>query len=223
MSPRLTARVLPAAALLVLAVAACTGERAGAPDGAAAPSLDQPAEDVPPATVDDIAPAGSESVSAAGGGAGMPGPGTLRFDGFGPAAFGASAEAVRMAWGRDLGSVEPETPEGCYYLFPQPRPEGRYRIAFMIEGGRFVRLDVGAEDITAPGGGRIGMSADDIAGLYRDRVERRPHKYVEGGQYLRIPEASGDGVLVFATDAAGQVTEWRIGLPPQVDYVEGCS
>jgi hypothetical protein len=30
-------------------------------------------------------------------------------------------------------------------------------------------------------------------------------------------------VLVFETDAAGKVTEWRAGLPPQVGYIEGCS
>jgi hypothetical protein len=30
-------------------------------------------------------------------------------------------------------------------------------------------------------------------------------------------------VLLFATDADGRVNEWRIGVPPQVDYVEGCS
>jgi hypothetical protein len=28
---------------------------------------------------------------------------------------------------------------------------------------------------------------------------------------------------VFETDAGGTVTEWRAGVPPQVDYVEGCS
>ncbi|HWI23748.1 MAG TPA: lectin, partial [Lysobacter sp.] len=33
----------------------------------------------------------------------------------------------------------------------------------------------------------------------------------------------GKGVLVFETDAAGKVTAWRAGVPPQVDYVEGCS
>lgn len=56
------------------------------------------------------------------------------------------------------------------------------------------------------------------------RIEERPHKYVEDGKYLRLrDEAGDDGVLLFATDGHGKVTEWRIGVPPQVDYVEGCS
>jgi hypothetical protein len=149
--------------------------------------------------------------------------GVITFDGLGPAAFGAGQEQVRMAWGRDLDELPPE-PAGCYYLMPKPSPPDGYRIAFMIEGGRFSRIDVRAEDTIAPGGGRVGMSAEEIQALYSGRIEERAHKYVEGGKYLRIrDEAGGDGVLLFATDAHGRVTEWRIGVPPQVDYVEGCS
>jgi len=29
--------------------------------------------------------------------------------------------------------------------------------------------------------------------------------------------------LLFETDAAGKITRWRVGVPPQIDYVEGCS
>jgi hypothetical protein len=155
--------------------------------------------------------------------AATPAAGAITFEGFGPATFGADQEQVRIAWGRDLEAAPPE-PATCYYLMPQPPPPGGYRIAFMIEGGRFSRIDVRADDIVAPGGGRAGMNAVEIEALYPGRVETRPHKYVEGGKYLRIPdETSGEGVLLFATDAQGRVSEWRIGVPPQVDYVEGCS
>jgi hypothetical protein len=27
---------------------------------------------------------------------------------------------------------------------------------------------------------------------------------------------------VFETDAAGRIVSWRIGVPPQIYYVEGC-
>ena len=57
-------------------------------------------------------------------------------------------------------------------------------------------------------------------------VEEQPHKYSEG-LYLRVEDtAGGTGVLLFETDGKGddaKVTEWRSGVPPQVDYVEGCS
>ncbi len=129
-----------------------------------------------------------------------------------------------MAWGSDLGDARPEQPGGCYYLLPQARSANGYRLGFMIEQDRFARVDVDAVDIEAPGGGRVGMNAQDIDRLYAGRISKQPHKYVDGGQYLRIVDASGGpGVLLFETDAKGVVSSWRIGVPPQVDYVEGCS
>ena len=73
------------------------------------------------------------------------------------------------------------------------------------------------------------MDADVIEKLYPGRVEVQPHHYLyeEGGKYLRIKSRDGEnGVLLFETDGKGngaKVTEWRVGVPPQVDYVEGCS
>lgn len=202
--------------LVVLTLAAC-GQRNEAPK----PSAAAPA---PPATVAAApAPAEPPSTPAATTGA-MPAPGAIGFAGFGPAPFGATEEQVRMAWGRDLGGLKPDQPGGCYYLMPQPRTPNGYRVAFMFEDDRFVRMDVDAEDIEAPGGGRVGMTAKDIERLYAGHFQRQDHKYVEGGKYLRIPNpGGGSGVVLFETDADGRVTGWRIGEPPQVDYVEGCS
>ncbi|RZA22649.1 MAG: lectin, partial [Lysobacteraceae bacterium] len=71
--------------------------------------------------------------------------------------------------------------------------------------------------------GKRGMSLDEIRKLYPG-AEEQPHKYVEGGKNLRIKDSGGgNGVLVFEIDAAGKVSAWRVGVPPQVDYVEGCS
>lgn len=153
-----------------------------------------------------------------------PAVGAIGFQGFGMAPFGADQEAVRMAWGRDLGDAVPAEPGGCYCLAPHPRlQEGRDRIAFMIDGDRFVRIDVTAPDIEAPGGGRAGLSADVIHGLYGEGVEERPHKYIDGGHYLRVADpVGGEAVLLFETGADGYSTRWRIGLPPQIDWVEGC-
>ena len=32
-----------------------------------------------------------------------------------------------------------------------------------------------------------------------------------------------DEPLVCETDEGGTVTEWRVGVPPYIDYVEGCA
>ena len=209
------------ATVLLLALSACGEREPSRPRGPASPPSSastapavpaQPAP-APPAPTPPPAPAGA-----------MPAPGAIGYAGFGPAPFGATEEEVRMAWGKDLAGPTPDTPAGCYYLMPQPRTQRGYRIAFMFEDQRFVRMDVDADDIEAPGGGRIGMTTQDIQRLYAGHVQVQNHKYVEGGHYLRIPNpGGGPGVVLFETDADGRVTEWRIGEPPQVDYVEGCS
>ena len=84
-----------------------------------------------------------------------------------------------------------------------------------------MRYDVGNDTETASGGGKRGMSADEIKALYSGRVTETPHKYVDGGKYLKV---TGDGgAVVFETDAQGKVTEWHAGVEPQVNYIEGCS
>ncbi|MDR0183680.1 hypothetical protein [Lysobacter arvi] len=205
------------AAVLMLALSSC-GERGSSqpPPAAQAPA---PTEAAPAAAASTPAPASNPIATGA-----MPAPGAIGYAGFGPAPFGADEEQVRMAWGKALDGPKPDTPAGCYYLLPQPRSQHGYRIGFMFEDARFVRIDVDAPDIEAPGGGRVGMTTQDIQRLYAGHVQVQNHKYVEGGHYLRVPNpGGGSGVVLFETDATGRVTAWRIGEPPQVDYVEGCS
>jgi hypothetical protein len=151
-----------------------------------------------------------------------PAPGAIGFGGFGPAQWGANEEAVRMAWGKDMQADRVDDPNACHYLFPLPRPHAGFGTAFMFEGGKLVRIDVDSPHVVAPGGGKAGMNAEQIRDLYPG-VEARPHKYVETGQYLRVTDPNGGaGVLVFnMTD--GTADSWRVGVAPQVDYVEGCS
>jgi hypothetical protein len=142
-----------------------------------------------------------------------------RYDGYGDMRFGMDEAAFRTAWAGELGG---QSGDACFYLWPKwVRAPSDF--AFMFEHGKFVRYDVGTAKETAPGGGKVGMSGQQIRDLYAGHVTVQPHKYVVGGQVLRVTRADGDGVLVFELDAAGKVTAWRAGVPPQVDYVEGCS
>ncbi|MCD9005726.1 lectin [Luteimonas sp. XNQY3] len=212
-------RALPAIAVLVLALAACQREAPAGPGPAvSAPAI--PAEPAPPGDQPDayVPPAQATGTN-------VPAvvDGVVSFQGFGPAAFGSDAEQVRMAWGNDLGNARPSEPGGCYYLAPPAIGTSRYDIGFMVEGDRFSRIDVGNAGYTAPGGGKAGMARAEIERLYAGRVEAAPHKYVEGAHTLRVIDADGGtAALVFETDAGGTVTGWRIGVPPQVDYVERC-
>ena len=217
--------VLPVA-LLLLSLAACSG--GGADDD----TLEPPSASVEDDTSDDInaqppatapvptpapeAPAPMPPVTP------DPGSGLAHFDGYGDLRFGMTADEAKMAWGGDLKAV-PNDAEACHYLKPIS-VKVTSDFALMIENGKFVRYGVGNAKELAPGGGRNGMTADDIRKLYAGRIEEQPHKYVEGGKYLRIKDAAGsNGVLLFEADAAGKITSWRAGVAPQVDYVEGCS
>jgi len=205
-------------ALLALALAACQGD--GSPDatadvadtdGATGTPANAP---VPPAT----APPPTEPSTP------LPptAEGRARYDGYGAMRFGMTADAAREAASGELVELGPGgDPQGCQYLNPAGVSPPSH-LAFMFEGGRFVRYDVGNDAEVAPGGGKRGMDDDEIRALYPGLTES-PHKYVDGGRYLRVQAPDGDGVIVFETDAAGKVSEWHAGLAPQVDYIEGCS
>jgi hypothetical protein len=140
-----------------------------------------------------------------------------------PVALGSPADSLRRNWKGELLSVaEPESEEACYYLLAQPSPRRGYGRAFMFEGGRLVRMDVDDPAIQAPGGARVGMPLARVRALYGASLQERPHKYVEQALYLRLA-LPGQAALVMETDSQARVSQWRLGLPPQVDYVEGCS
>ncbi|PKV13398.1 lectin [Xanthomonas prunicola] len=172
---------------------------------------DQPAATVPPAT----APAGTFPSHT------QPDPAALaRMDGYGDLRFGMDATQARAAWGGDLQG-DAATDGGCYLLRPTWANDAR-RFGFMFEGGHLVRFQTSEPKETAPGGGKVGMTLTQLRALYPDGLTEQPHKYVSDALTLRLADTAAKTALVFDTDADGKVTSWRVGQPPQVDYVEGC-
>lgn len=206
-------RTISTAALLALAIslAACSDAERTADAGVEAAS--EAIGAMEPAT---------EPPGAA---AAIPPSGDSRMDGYGSLDFGLSAAEAREDWnGNPLESAGPvEDPLACHHLVPagQERPAD---LAFMFEDDLFMRYSVESDAITAPGGGRVGMDLAALEGLYGKRLESMPHKYIEGGTMLMSPEDGGGlpSRLVFELDAEGRVVAWRVGLAPQVGYVEGC-
>jgi hypothetical protein len=209
--------------LVAAALAGCAPEKEPAPASstAALTDPDHPGEDVPaPAAPDAAAPVAPPATPGEGEGDGA----RIGFDGVAGVAFGGSPEPLRTAFAE--GVVADAAPEAgaCHFLYVQPKPIDGYGIALMVEGGRFVRVDVDAPDVRAPGGGHAGMTLEQLRAAYAGRLQEQPHKYEEGGKVVVVPApAGGAAKLVFEVDAAGTVTQWRAGLPPQVDYVEGCA
>lgn len=212
---------IPLVFALGLVLAACSpAQEAAAPAADAAAPVEapaaEPAETVDPAPAAD-APAVGELAAV------KNDPAVINFEGFGPAKFGASEEEVRMAWGRPLEAGTPAEGATCYQLRMEPMPENGKGILFLFEDGKFARYDVDVPLHVAPGDLTTGMTADKVEAAFPGRVESQPHKYVEGARNLVVsPENGGEARLVFETDAAGTIVSWRIGLPPQIHYVEGC-
>lgn len=140
--------------------------------------------------------------------------GEADWQGYGPLQLGIDVDQLKVLWDGALQGDE----GACYYL----QPAGADAPRFMIEGRRFLRYDI-RDAQPAPSGGHIGMTTAQLQALYPTADPLQPHKYIAGGHVLRVPATDGSqSALVFEIDAAGKVAAWRVGLPPQVDYVEGC-
>ena len=144
------------------------------------------------------------------------------WSGYGKLRWGMTPEAMQAAWqpgtlSRPAGIGTDDT---CHYLIPDSAAQD---VRLMVEEGRFVRVEFLTPATAAPGGGKVGWTAAQVRAAYPAGLEELAHKYEEGASYLRIRDPEGEGVLLFETDANGVVTRWRMGVAPQVDYVEGCA
>lgn len=150
-------------------------------------------------------------------------PEVINFQGFGPAKFGGNEESVRMSWGRPLNASKPVEGSTCLYLNPEVMPDAKRGIGFMFEEGKFVRYDIDDASHIAPGNFKVGDDAASIKTAFAGRVEEAPHKYLPKGFTLTVtPEDKSESRLIFEIGEDGKVSTWRIGVPPQVFYVEGC-
>ena len=203
-------RYLILAAAVALALSACKQETtveapmAAADPAPATPPVTEPVVPAEPAVV--VAPASQAS-----------------FTGYGDMKLGSTLEQAKTAWAGELQESKPAEGSTCHYLMPKWVSKAS-EFGFMVEEGKFVRYDVGTDKEIAPGGGKVGMVVEQLMLLYGGSLQSAPDKYVEGGKVLTIAAPDGSPAkLVFQVDGVGSVTGWRVGLPPQVDYVEGCS
>jgi len=147
---------------------------------------------------------------------------TPTFKGYGDLTFGKNSTELHEIWKGPLEIPPPAAGSSCQQVALDPAAPKALKL--MIEGDKLVRYDVATDAETAPGGGKVGMGIDQLRTLYAGRVREQPDKYVTGGIDLRVSADDGSGsALVFQTDASGKVTAWRVGQPPAIDYVEGCS
>ena len=145
---------------------------------------------------------------------------TLADTGFGPITIGMTPEQANSAVNGSLELPKGLTIDACDYAVPR----GVEGLAFMIEQGKVVRVEVRRPDIHTVAGASIGDSEARIYRLYSGHVRTSPLKYT-AGHYLTVTPSDTVGHpyrLIFETDGV-VVKTFRGGVLPQVEYVEGCS
>lgn len=198
-----TSRVLAAALVVALPVAACA-DRSRAADSAAA------VESTAASTqADATVPAATDTAD---------GRWLARPDGVGPLRVGMTANEALAAAGAGGKDTNPDT--ACHFLDVAKMPK---RLYVMVESGVVTRIDVRDTSVATAEGARLLSPQDSVLALYAGRVQVQPHKYTRGWSYL-VVTPPGDSLhrLVFEADGS-RVTSFRVGREPSVEYVEGCS
>ena len=96
-------------------------------------------------------------------------------------------------------------------------------VLLMVLDQRIVRVDVTDTSVATDRGARVGNTEARITELYTNQLRTKPHKYTDGHYLVVTPTASADSLyrLIFETNGQ-QVTRYRAGLRPAVEWVEGC-
>lgn len=144
----------------------------------------------------------------------------LNEDGLGQIQIGMTLdEAVNMG----LLNERPDIKQACDFVFPAVGAGIPFGVNVMVVKGKVARIDVDTGTVTTEDGAKIGDSEDRIKSIYGDELKVSPHKFIEGGHYLTLmgDSASAGKAMVFETDGK-QVTMFRAGRIPEVEWVEGC-
>lgn len=128
-------------------------------------------------------------------------------------------QAQRVA--ADLKTIVGTDSIECSYLDWPSAPPG---VLVMFDGGRIARFDIDSAGLRTAAGAQVGDTEARVDSLYAGRVTTTPHKYTDGHYLTVTPPRAADSLfrLVFEAEG-GKITRYRVGLIPQVQYVEGCS
>lgn len=142
----------------------------------------------------------------------------LGFGALGPVRTGMTVEQVlRLA---DFSGMERRQPAGeCWYL--RYRAGGR-DFDLMIIKDVVARIELGkTSKLRTFSGAGIGSSEQELADLYKTRLDSQPHKYDPEGRTLTIRSSDGAHGLRFET-SHGKVTAIQSATWEHLHYVEGC-
>lgn len=150
-------------------------------------------------------------------------PWTVSLSAYGPIRMGSARLDVLDELGAPPRDGEKPRSEECGYMEIPNGPSMR-AVRLMVVGDTVVRVDVDSLPVATTWGDRVGDSERAVLERHAGNVRVEPHKYTGPVGHYLIVTAPDDTLhrLVFETDGKN-VTTYRAGLRPYVDWVEGCS
>ena len=139
---------------------------------------------------------------------------------FGPVQIGWTVAQLNAALGDSLQPTY-EISDQCDQLAPAAFPTGT---SVMVLGDTVVRVDVYEAGILTPEGVGVGDTEARLLEVYGSRAAVTPHKYSgPEGHYVTVPDAKDPRrMTIFETDGV-TVLDYRAGIAPGVQFVEGCA
>ncbi len=142
----------------------------------------------------------------------------VREDGVGPTKIGMSLAQLSAVLHEKFSPPADKEDQGCFYVNPSKHPQ----IAFMIENGRLVRVDVDREGLSTSEGIQVGDSESHALKVYGHLLKVEPRAFMEEeGHFLTASSRDGRFGVRFETDH-GKITGFYAGRYKAIQYIEGC-
>jgi hypothetical protein len=143
----------------------------------------------------------------------------VRPDGVGPVKVGMSLAQLNAASHERFAMPAEKGDQGCFYVHPKSHPQ----VAFMIEDGKLVRVDVDKRGISTIEGIQVGDTQARTQQVYGAKAKVEPSQYTgeEGGRYLTVRSPDGHSGIRFETEK-GKITTFYAGTYTAIQYIEGC-
>ena len=142
----------------------------------------------------------------------------VREDGISPVKVGMSLSQLNTVLHEKFSMPDNKEDQGCFYV----NPAKHAHIAFMIENGRLVRIDVDGAGVATGEGIQVGDSEKRARQEYGARLKVAPHAYTSPeGHYLTIRSGSGRYGIRFET-YKGKIETFYAGRFDAIQYIEGC-
>jgi hypothetical protein len=142
----------------------------------------------------------------------------VREDGIGPVTVGMTLSQLNGILHERFVLPEEKGDRGCFYVHPVHHPQ----VSFMIEDGRFSRVDVDSPGVFTTERIEVGDSEQRVLKIYAGKLKIEQSHYTgPEGHYLTVRSGDRRYGLRFETEN-GKVTTFYAGRLQAVQYVEGC-